>query len=40
VEASAGHSDELWVQARETLSVLVSRYNEALDDDLKAGLSG
>ena len=40
VEASAGHSDELWVQARETLPVLVSRYNEALGDDLKAGLSG
>ena len=40
VEASAGHSDELWVQARETLPVLVSRYNEALDDELKAGLSG
>ena len=40
VEASAGHSDELWVQARETLPVLVSRYNEALGDDLEAGLSG
>ena len=40
VEASAGHSDELWVQARATLSVLVSRYNEALDDDLEAELSG
>ena len=40
VEASAGHSDELWVQARETLPVLVSRYNEALDDDLEADLSG
>ncbi|MEA2926115.1 MAG: hypothetical protein QOI46_5156 [Alphaproteobacteria bacterium] len=36
VKASAGHSDELWVQARETLPVLVSRYNEALDDDLEA----
>jgi len=40
VEASAGNSDELWVQARETLPVLVSRYNEALGDDLEADLSG
>jgi hypothetical protein len=38
VKASAGHSDELWIQARETLPVLVSRYNEALDDDLVANL--
>ena len=40
VKASAGHSDELWVQARETLPVLIVRYNEALDHDLEAGLSG
>jgi hypothetical protein len=40
VQASAGHSDELWVQARETLPVLVVRYNEALDHDLEAKLSG
>jgi hypothetical protein len=40
VKASAGHSDELWVQARETLPVLVVRYNEALDHDLEAKLSG
>ena len=39
VKASAGHSDELWVQARETLPVLVVRYNEALDHDLEAKLS-
>ncbi|MGZ3307977.1 MAG: hypothetical protein ACXU8R_05585 [Xanthobacteraceae bacterium] len=40
VKASAGHSDELWVQARETLPVLVVRYNEAMDHDLEAKLSG
>jgi hypothetical protein len=33
VEASAGHSDELWVQARETLPVLVSRKRGALGDE-------
>ena len=40
VKASSGHSDELWVQARETLPVLVLRYNEALGDDLEAKLPG
>jgi len=40
VKASSGHSDELWVQARETLPVLVLRYDEALGDDLEAKLPG